>query len=449
MLYQIPIGVTGGAWPYRYEKTTGPAWLDIIHENLTFNAGTGTYSPEFGYGVLSGTAPASPSGPDTVTVRVTDMLGSFVDVTFSVTVATTNFVHIDQTNGSDITGNGSLANPFQTVHHVNITAPAVDKIVVVHGSSYTMPAHSVVGTDGWWYLQTGTPSAYISSAGQTIDVDCSNTRRAINPGGKTDVFASGFNFINCGLNDPPPNVRVVHATSPVTRSTWWNLHCTSPVGGTVMTDNPGFFVLFHPGGAGHQYPYFVDCTATDLPDASNGSDMYICFSMRNVLFERNTTTRGLGVNVVHLKDSTQRGTFRAITLIDCVPSQTNIGVGFQDTTPTYDIEVCYCSINTDAGRGAIGANNNFHDHAWLPQANVHFYRNSVKGSIENGLGTLGYPELYVRSNAYMAKAGVFTADEDNLFTAGVNPFDANMRLTGAYRTTYLGLAGAEITAIPS
>jgi hypothetical protein len=460
MLYQIPIGVEGGAWPYRYQKITGPSWLNIVHENLTFNAGTGTYSPEFGYGVLSGTAPATPGGPDTVTVRVTDMLGNTADVTFGVTVATTNFVHVDQTNGSDISGDGSLANPFQTVYHVNITAPATNKIVVVHGSTYTMPAHSVVAGDGWWQIKgsVNTPSAYISSAGQMIDVDCSNARRAVDLGSKADAFVSGFNFINCGLNDPPPNVRIIHAANThVDRSVFWNLRCANQWGGTSGTDNPGFIILFRPGVNGHNYVYIADCVASDFVGGPNGNDFYTAYNVRHGLIERNTMTRfdgtGGGSDVIHLKGTHRMATVRA-NLLNSPIVNPRSGIGWASGGDVdgceWDFDICYNRIGHDAGRGAISCNNNLENFACVTSWNAHIYRNSLRGSLRNLDGSsLLVPEAYATSNVCKTMPDVWTADTDNVVTGTTDPFDANMNLTGSYRTSYLGIAGAEITAIPS
>jgi len=98
--YQCPVRVQGGAWPHWFELITAPAGATI---------GQGWTAAD--YGIVKWTPT---SGTQTFTVRVHDQDGATVDVTWTVTVGTSWVVFVDSVNGNDITGSGTFAAPWQT-----------------------------------------------------------------------------------------------------------------------------------------------------------------------------------------------------------------------------------------------------------------------------------------------------------------------------------------------
>lgn len=108
--YRVPVIAIGGAYPYIYTLTTAPAGMTI---GQTFNSTD--------YGIINWANPIA--GTYTCTVQVQDQMLRSQTVTWTLTVTTTGFVFIDSMNGhasaaNGGTGTGTLANPFKTFDDV-------------------------------------------------------------------------------------------------------------------------------------------------------------------------------------------------------------------------------------------------------------------------------------------------------------------------------------------
>ncbi len=111
--YQIHADAVGGHWPYTYTLSGAPTGM-TIEPGPCNNIGPS--------GCTAGTiAWPSPTlgthGPITVTIR--DVDGDVVTGTWSVTVSNTigadGFCFLDADNGNDSTGSGSLASPYRSI----------------------------------------------------------------------------------------------------------------------------------------------------------------------------------------------------------------------------------------------------------------------------------------------------------------------------------------------
>ena len=136
VLYEIPIGVQFGKWPYRYELVEGPDGARVVHETLRWNGVDAFEVPE-GYGVIAWDVAAdAPAGPHSFHVRVYDQDhgrdgDSFVDVTWTTSVGTSQFVFLDPLGGDDATADGSIESPFRELAALQDSGRGGDKICYI------------------------------------------------------------------------------------------------------------------------------------------------------------------------------------------------------------------------------------------------------------------------------------------------------------------------------
>jgi hypothetical protein len=166
--WRIPITVYGGAWPFQYQVTGGPAGLSI-----------GQHYGDTDYGILSWSNPVI--GTYTITVQVTtqdygrtsgsaDPSGQY-SVSWTLVVAdhtdVTKFVYLDAVNGSD-SNNGAYATPWKTLAAFN-SASTSGKQVIFRAGTYAMNALSAV------LDLTSKAKVLIGYPGESVTIDYTGT----------------------------------------------------------------------------------------------------------------------------------------------------------------------------------------------------------------------------------------------------------------------------------
>lgn len=412
LLYEIPLGVQFGKWPYRYELLEGPAGAFIVHETLQWNGEDRFLVPE-GYGVVAWNTPEdAPAGPHVFRVRVYDQDHerpdpSFVDITWTVTVGVEQFVFLDTLGGDDATADGSISQPFREIAAMLDSGLAGDKICYIRqtalfdsdistfsGGYVPNPPHQLR------YGSADDPKAYVAYPGETVHINTvGQSGFARSSETNYDVF---FDRLVTGFtnqaNKDRDNVRVIFNSHRSRRSTFWRMGCIRAYGGNRKDDNHGFIWYWRAGGnvedsSGHNYLYSADCWMDSMnvdpgPDAafegvgSNGAHLWETYTTNRTLAERHRVTNSIIVNngFVINKGSARDGEIRA-----CVSVKGNTGnyhiraVGSDLDGETERVTLCYNktggSDNT-SGRVSMGqAGNN------PPYRDIIAYRNSCAGDI--------------------------------------------------------------------
>jgi len=164
MPYRIPIGIQGGAWPFKYELTTYPTGATIGETHGTSD-----------YGVVN--CPGLASGTHSFVVRVTAQDGNYIDVEWSAVVDDSKFTFIE--DGYSGTKTGTITQPLESwadwYQGDNNDSTYANQVIVFRGGNYT-----AVGDPGDIYnceINTGikTPSL-IGYPNETPVVDMSGCK---------------------------------------------------------------------------------------------------------------------------------------------------------------------------------------------------------------------------------------------------------------------------------
>ncbi len=121
--YSVASGVTGGVAPYTFSKTSGPAWLNVSTD-----------------GTVSGTPNEVRYTPNSATLRVTDSLGSYEEITIMIGVVLPD--PLTREKISTITATSDLGTPT-----LNGTVTAVGTFTLTQGEPARFAADSARG----WY----------------------------------------------------------------------------------------------------------------------------------------------------------------------------------------------------------------------------------------------------------------------------------------------------------
>jgi len=463
--YEIPIGVQFGKWPYRYELVEGPPGARVVHETLQWNGRDAFDIPE-GYGVVAWDVPAGASGGHAFRVRVYDQDhgragDSFVDVAWTTTVGTSQFIFLDTVRGDDATADGSIGRPFRELAALQGSGMAGDKICYIRETDRFDPDSSRFAggytPDPPRQLTFGDPSdpkAYVAFPDETVHV---NTAGQIGFAQSTeindDVFFAGIvaGFTNQRRRDRD-NVRVVMHWDRSRRSTFWRMGCLRAFGGTRKNDNHGFIWYWNAGGdvgdaSGHTYLYSADCWMdqmnVDGDAGSNGPHLWETYTTNRTLAERHRVTHSHIVNngFVVVKGSGRDAEIRA-----CDTATGNRGVyhvrcvGVSSQGETRRVALCFNRTGgEDGGRVALGqAGSN------PPYQDLIAYRNSCTGPISAASSPAAISHAY--NNVVRAVAGEVKVASGNIEHGGdgSSVFDAALSLTGAAREMYLGTKGADV-----
>jgi hypothetical protein len=462
--YVQPVRAQGGAYPHWFELIAAPAGATV-----------GSFWFGADYGVVRWTPT---SGTQAFTIRIHDQDGVTVDVTWTVTVGTSWVSFVDSAHGSDSTGTGSFAAPWQTYAKAASTVTGGNAICFRAGT-YQPPAAAVT-------LSSTTHNSMFAYPGETVTMDCSTS--TANAGcwseNSPDTWVAGVAF--SGGPASVANPRCFANFSNASRMYKWACSFDNPPAGTAGSgawDNQACWFLGDPGSQ-RSYIAFFGSAFSRLPPSGNGYMAIDCYNSKYLLFDENTfgaphPSTGEQFTVFikgggNVEISLRKNLFSQ----GWAPAGAQMGLYFgSDGTggQSTNQEFCFNTIvNTSltgwasmAAMVNLAQNNAFAHQAWS-------YRNTIYGIPAIVYGTANALTFSSESDAIVHDAtasgitgkwmGVNFAGAANSFInpttipaitysiagtecqggSGAGILDSGFLLTGAFRSSFLGLRGAEI-----
>jgi hypothetical protein len=301
--YRIPVGVRGGAYPYRYELLSHPPGATIGEEmDRTIDPDTNQtiHTPGEFYGVIRWTPGGAPR-TESFSVLVTDQNGDTKQLDWDVAVDDTKFTIIDSSVGASNPA-GTWANPLKTIDDWQLGSDTdntyVNQIIVFKSGTYPFTATHYWSDRNRYSIQfagsyksraiIGVPDAY-----PKIIMDTGSW--TLGDGNSNDLFIAGLDFDGYQIT-PNQEKDSVHidAGKPGYRQTFFdNIHQNMELG-TVGDDNPGALVALGDATTGVGINYLYSCRNTYERmhlSGRNGSftDIYNC---SDLLIEHETATVG-------------------------------------------------------------------------------------------------------------------------------------------------------------
>lgn len=344
MQYRIPIVVQGGAWPFKYEIISAPAWLSI-----------GQFYGTTNYGVLNGTPNATGSYPVTVRVTGADNV-NYVDVQFTVQSDISTPANVDErfifVDPDAVTsGTGTIASPLKLWSDWYLNdhndATYAGKLLVLRGGNHVLYGASGA-TPGVFNVQINTtikPLAFIEFPGETAVIDCAQGKFVIQ--NANDFYASGGTYDEaCQLVDNAHYFWMVGENN--SRATYFEVRMDHFDQGLVGTDNAnGIFVA---GTAGiKNYLAVVNCTFENFTVLNNGGfiDMYDLsnFVIEGCVFSNSNISLG-----VHAKATVAFGTMRNNDFFEGI-SGVCMAIGYSTAANAlpHDNEMCWNRFKNSGG----------------------------------------------------------------------------------------------------
>jgi hypothetical protein len=371
MEYQIPIAVQGGAWPFKYEVLTGPAWLSI-----------GQYHIDENYGVLHGTP--TTTGTHSVVVRVTGADGiNYVDVSFSVQSDISNPAIVDSRfifvqRGYAGTKVGTISQPLENINDwwgVSVSdATYHNKIMVFREGEY--PVVLVPGENsGNMRLQASTKtSQIIGFPGEEPVWDMTAAKVLDDSTASNDLFVAGITFKNA-RNDVN-NAHYFWLVGTSNRMTFWKNKFIDMLHGVLGDDNTGpIFVAATVG-----LKNYLTIKHNHCENVINGTvnGMYFTvYRMSNCVIEENTVkdcTTGIGI---FAKGTVAFVSIRANSLYDNVTGiQVAIGYGAEAGELPHDHELCWNNVKCPDNVVVFANSPTYQDQTY----NTYVYRNTFQGA---------------------------------------------------------------------
>lgn len=226
MIYRIPIGVQGGAWPFTYQLIEGPE-----------GAAIGRSETDENYGVVSWEPDAAAPLEVTFRVRVKDKVGNNTDLTWSVKVDNSKFLFIqDGYEGSKV---GSISQPLENIadwyKDDRANADYHNRIVVFREGEYKLIGGENTRFNVRLDANTKTPSL-IGFPGEKAVIDASKAKILTDNHRMTDLFIADLHWRNS--RQDVNNAHFFWAIGDVTRATWWNNSFSNHGKGKKGNDNP-------------------------------------------------------------------------------------------------------------------------------------------------------------------------------------------------------------------
>ncbi len=445
MPYEIPIGVQGGAWPFKYEIISAPAGATI-----------GEYYGDKNYGVVSW-KPLKNTGVETFIVRVTDQQQDTIDLTWNVTIDPDNFVFIQ--DGWTGTKSGTIDQPLEDwsdwYKNDNEDNTYHNKIIVFRSGNYSVIGDNSTVQDGnagnVVLYNTSKTHQLIGWPGEHPVLDCSNAKIISGFGNTQDMFVADIVWQNARKN--VNNEHIFRAWSDMTRSTWWRNNFKNVGTGIKGTDNPN--AIFISGTGTHKHNILIKGNTFEQINTGRVNGSYIdLYNSSHVLIEENSAKNSSAGYGFWMKVTNQFVTVRANEAYDNVTGQ-QIVIGYADGIQpnASDHEVCWNRIRLPSGSSENSIlwamDRGFEGKSY----NSYIYRNTFV----NGKPTIRYKGV----EPYETDRNVVVSDylsvwdtsiilnrlPDILGSSSKNITDESGLLIGSYRAKYLGTTGHEISDV--
>jgi hypothetical protein len=441
MSYEIPIGVQGGAWPFKYEIVSGPNGATI-----------GQNYGEDNYGVITWT-PTTSSGVESFTVKITDQQLNTVSATWNVTIDADQFIFVQ--DGFTGTKLGTITQPLESwadwyMNDANNSIYA-NKIVVFRGGSY-----SIIGDpnqNGNIEINTGVKSpSIIGFPGELPVMDCSAAKIFTRGGANVkDIFVADIRWEHS--RQDVNNAHFFWATGDVTRSTWFRNYFYDHGPGIKGTDNTT--AVFVSSTATHKNNILYKNNTHDNfhNTGSNGSYVDIYYSSY-VLIESNIAKNSNNQYGFWPKATTSFVTVRANSAYENITNGgITVGYGSESPEVAHDHEICWNRIRLPTGSSShsllFAGSNQYINRTY----HSYIYRNTfVNGS--SWVRFSGNEPFEVDSNVVISdhldrwNTSIMRINHPNL-TGNENTgiTDLTGSLVGQYRLDYLGVVGHEVSDV--
>lgn len=437
MRYEIPIGIQGGAWPFKYELVNAPD-----------NAYIGEVHGDSNYGSLVWQAPES--GSFQFLVKITDQDSNEVTAEWHVTIDADRFLFIqDGYNGEKI---GTLQNPLEDLADWykgdRSDASYLNKIVILREGNYKLTGGSA--TNGNVRLDSASKTAsFIAFPDELPVVDCSSAKIITDTTSLQDIFVAGIRWEN-GRQDVP-NAHFFWAIGDVSRATWWRNHFHNLGPGQQGTDNT-LPVFISGTGSLKENILYKENKHTDINNLAYNGGYFEAYHSNHVLIEQNTASNSQVASGFFAKGTRAFITIRANTAVDNVRGiQIAVGNGTEAGGLTHDHEICWNNIRAPLDNVLLysassaymdQSYNNFiyrntlvGDSAWVRFKGVDNYQVDGNVVLTNNMGATNS-----RWNTTIMDSSLTTNLTGKLTDAIV---DSNGALMGEYRTNHLGTHGHE------
>lgn len=450
--YKVPIGVFGGSYPLAYALTVYPT-------GMTINNSTG---------IITWSNPTTDGSPHSVTVSVTDSESTTVTRSWTITVETTGFIFLSTSGNSS--NDGTISSPLRYISDFL----GDDSEVSTYNNYFVYFRGGTYGIDeGWfescpgqqckvhWRPGDRHPHVWLAYPGETVIIDhdlvVGDTEGAYisNENGDTDIFFGGIKFQDM-LNHAIRSFGI--------RPVYFD--CIFYNGGPGTSgDNPSF-IMFEGSAQAAQptYTFIKNC----IFDTASGWAFAKFYSTYKTVVEGNIfqnpsgLTEGLALKAydqyVSVRGNTFDGDFSAGSISGNWNQEGNFDISFNNIK---NADGTYVAEPLDYGAITINHDNTVN-------GAVYIYRNTFDGTVLLKYGSTGtgpfslYNNVIVNENASLdnpdgslitkynvSDASVLvlgTGDNANLVGASSDSIiDNDGKLSGSYRTTYLGLKGWETT----
>ncbi len=440
--YQMPIGVLGGAWPFRFELIEGPPGM-TIGAQLQPDGDHLVRPPD--YGVVTWTPPAGSEGQSlSYRVRVLDQEDNEATVTVELTVSASKFLFVAPDDGSP-QGSGTIDAPLRgfaaMFEGLSAAATYAGRHVYFRGGNYLLEGGS--DTNGNARIGGGgKPKVWRAFPDEEPVFDCSTAKVIFNGGEMDDCCFTGIRWEH-GRQDVA-NAHFIWATTQFDRGLFWRNTFFDLQMGTTGNDNPAA-IFFSAAGGHRQYLAVLSNAFVEMgPGGGNGVAGYDSYGQDYALFEDNEARDCTSTYCLWLKGghrwTTVRGE-RAVVGNDTGTVLLNIMLGRDGGTERSEqVEVSYCAATTPSGHAL-----RFH---WATTADqngpVWIYRCTVAGDV----GALHTDTADVTLERCLftdadPPTGATTVYAD-MVTVTDGDLDAGLELVGDARTSYLGTHGVEI-----
>lgn len=435
MPYEVPIGVQGGAWPFKYEILRAP-------EGSTIGALHGTDN----YGVLR--APALSAGRHEFLIRVTDQDLNHVNIRWHATVDDSQFVFVR--DGAAAGGSGSFNQPLGSLEQWyrgsaddNLYA---NKILVLRAGRYMLRGNDAASADVELNSGVKTPSM-IGFPGEWPAVDCSEATLLLRGGTNVDdVFIAGIHWDNAASS------HFFWATEALNRAVWWNNRFSNLRVVEAASDNPAAIYIAHREEpqqyilAKHNHFSYIE---TGLVQGS----VLAVNRAKYLLIEENRVANSLARYHLYAKGTESFVSIRANTLIENIQGSA-LGVNYSDDMPLvpHDHELCWNHVVLPSGTVhlslALAISPDYEGQSY----NTWLYRNTlvnggalVRFKGEDDYGSDGNVVVYESLYAGFWDTDLMNIDTPNLAgTAAEGWVDNRGLLMGERRERLLGTRGHEV-----
>jgi len=444
--YRLPIGVRGGSYPFKFEITARSGTADVSGATIgnTLVISNDELIPADDYGVIEWTPLAGDNGKTySFTVRVTDQEGTTDTVTFNGNVDSSKFIFTDPaaTGG----GTGAIGSPFTWAETFGTDEGVINagKFVYFREGVHVFDGHASSNDNISISGGSDKPVAFLGYPNETPEIDFSQVAGHFNTFGVDDFYIEN---IECRDNNDLDSVgsffRMFNGgdRQVIFNNIWKN---QTPAQST--SNNPA--CVYWSGNRG-QY------TFVSQNELKGSMQAFLQVYWRDDFVIERTTTTGLTVDaadgsnsgLIYLKQYNERGSVRNNDLIGITWSAGQAAFAIGTSLAQIDIEVCYNKfehptggLNGEAAIYFVGGSDSAPD----TYEDIWFYRNNISGRIDLASDMIS-PFVWENNVLDAANVPSQATTKTNNSESVADAFDPTVSITGATRSTYLGVRGAEV-----